>query len=261
MPTHKEVLLDAAQSAGKIISEYFQGSFSVTNKDGINNLVTEVDTKSEAAILEIIKKEFPDHYIVSEEVGELSSASDFKWVIDPIDGTVNFAHGIPICCVSIALLHHNKPIIGAVYNPMMNEFFFAEKGEGAFLNNKRIKVSEKKDFNKACLVTGFPYAWPNNAEHPIKVFERFVLKGLPVRRLGSAAIDLCWVARGRFDGFWEYNLSSWDVAAGYLIVDEAGGTVTDFEGNPYNVFDRQTLATNGKMHHEMLCIINNKIRI
>ena len=133
MPTHKEVLLDATNAAGKIIQEYFQGSFSVTNKEGINNLVTEVDTKSETAILDIIKKEFPEHYIVSEEVGELSSGSDYKWVIDPIDGTVNFAHGIPICCVSIALLHHNQPILGAVYNPMMNEFFFAEKGEGAAL--------------------------------------------------------------------------------------------------------------------------------
>ena len=136
---------------------------------------------------------------------------------------------------------------------MMNELFFAERGKGATLNGMPIHVSQKTDFAKACLVTGFPYKWPDDTrEHPIKVFERFIMQGLPVRRLGSAAIDLCWVACGRFDGFWEYNLSPWDVAAGYLLVEEAGGRVTNFEGLPYSVYDKETLATNGRIHDAML---------
>ncbi len=258
MDEFKKVLLEAANEAGDIIRSYFHGSFQVDNKEGINNLVTEVDKHSEKKIIEIIKKHFPGHSIISEEVGELIQDSPYQWIIDPIDGTVNFAHGIPICCVSIALKHGDDLLLGAVYNPMMNEFFFAEKGKGAFLNDKPIHVSAKSDFAKACLVTGFPYKWPNSTEHPIRVFERFILQGLPVRRLGSAAIDLCWVACGRFDGFWEYNLSSWDVAAGYLIVQEAGGTITNFEGEPYSVFDKETLATNGIIHEEMIALIRNK---
>ena len=141
---------------------------------------------------------------------------------------------------------------------MMNELFFAEKGKGATLNGNPINVSKKSDFRKAFLVTGFPYAWPDAEQHPIKVFEKLVLEGLPVRRLGSAAIDLCWVACGRFDGFWEYNLQAWDVAAGYLIVTEAGGRVTDFDGTPATVFVGQTLASNGLIHDEMLKVIKRK---
>jgi myo-inositol-1(or 4)-monophosphatase len=258
MADFKEVLLEATREAGKIIANYFQGSFTVDNKEGINNLVTEVDKHSERKIIEIIRAHFPDHSIISEEAGELIQDSPYKWIIDPIDGTVNFAHGIPICCVSIGLKYEKQLLLGAVYNPMMNELFFAEKGKGAFLNDKRISVSQKSDFRKACLVTGFPYKWPESKEHPIRVFERFILQGLPVRRLGSAAIDLCWVACGRFDGFWEYNLSSWDVAAGYLIVEEAGGRITNFDGDRYSVFDKETLATNGYIHEEMLRIIKNK---
>lgn len=250
--------MEAAREAGKIIHHYFDGTFSIENKDSINNLVTEVDKHSETKIIEVIKSYYPGHSIISEEVGELIQDSDYQWIIDPIDGTVNFAHGIPICCVSIGLKHKDELLLGAVYNPMMNELFFAEKDKGAFLNDKPIRVSDKKDFATACLVTGFPYKWPKTYEHPIKVFERFVLEGLPVRRLGSAAIDLCWVACGRFDGFWEYNLNSWDVAAGYLIVQEAGGRITNFDGNPYSVFDKETLATNGHIHEDMLQLIRNK---
>lgn len=252
----KDVLFEAAHVAGATILEYFNGTFRVESKEGINNLVTEVDKLAETQIIAVIKKYFPDHSIISEEVGELMQDSDYQWIIDPIDGTVNFAHGIPICCVSIAVKHKEDLVCGAVYNPMMDEFFFAEKGGGAFLNDFPIHVSKKTEFEKACLVTGFPYKWPNSKEHPIKVFERFILQGLPVRRLGSAAIDLCWVACGRFDGFWEYNLSAWDVAAGYLIVQEAGGRVTNFQGAPYSVFDKETLATNGLIHEEMLRQIN-----
>lgn len=254
----KQTLIQATKEAGAIIQQYFQGTFFIKNKEGINNLVTEVDMLAEARIVEIIKRKFPDHTIISEEVASEDNNSDYKWIIDPIDGTVNFAHGIPICCVSIGFSHKDILQFGAVYNPMLNELFFAEKGQGASLNGIPISVSTKSDFRKACLVTGFPYKWPDNNEHPIKVFERFVMQGLPVRRLGSAAIDLCWVACGRFDGFWEYNLNPWDLAAGYLIVEEAGGKITNFEGDPYSVFDKQTLATNGLIHDEMIRLIKNK---
>jgi myo-inositol-1(or 4)-monophosphatase len=252
----KETLYEAAKAAGAVIQSYFQGVFTIESKDRINDLVTEVDKHSETAIINIIKRDFPEHSIISEEVGELMQDSEYQWIIDPIDGTVNFAHGIPICCVSIGLRHNGKMQMGVVYNPMMNEFFFAERGKGAFLNNQPIHVSKKSDFKTACLVTGFPYKWPETKEHPIKVFERMILQGLPVRRLGSAAIDLCWVACGRFDGFWEYNLNSWDVAAGYLIVREAGGRISNFDGTETTVFEKETLATNGLIHEEMLKIIN-----
>lgn len=252
----KDVLLEAAKEAGRIIHNYFEGTFKIENKDTINNIVTEVDKLSEKKIIEIISSHFPSHSIISEEMGTFIQDSPYQWIIDPIDGTVNFAHGIPLCCVSIGLKHKEDMLYGVVFNPMMNELFFAEKGQGATLNGMPISVSKKTDFRTACLVTGFPYKWPDKGEHPIRVFERFILSGLPVRRLGSAAIDLCWVACGRFDGFWEYNLNSWDIAAGYLIVQEAGGKITNFEGAPYNVFDRETLATNGLIHDDMLRLIN-----
>lgn len=255
----KEVLFEATRESGKIIHSHFQGTFKVENKEGINNLVTEVDKMSETRIIEIIKKHFPAHSIISEEIGELKKDSPYEWIIDPIDGTVNFAHSIPICCVSIGVKYGDDLLLGTVYNPMMNEMFFAEKGMGATLNGMPITVSKKTDFRKACLVTGFPYKWAYDAQHPIKVFERFILEGLPVRRLGSAAIDLCWVACGRFDGFWEYNLNPWDLAAGYLIVQEAGGRITNFDGKAYNVFDKETLATNGLIHEEMLSLIRKQI--
>jgi len=255
----KLVLIEAARESGKIIKQYFRGTFIIENKEGINNLVTEVDKLSEKKIIQIIKTHFPTHTVLSEEAGELiMEDSPYQWIIDPIDGTVNFAHGIPLCCVSIALCHKEDLILGVVYNPIMDEMFFAEKGKGAFLNDIPISVSKKDNFEKACLVTGFPYAWPDNKEHPILVFERFVKQGLPVRRLGSAAIDLCWVACGRFDGFWEYNLNAWDVAAGYLIVEEAGGRITNFQGEPYSVFDKETLATNNLIHEDMLHLIRKK---
>lgn len=255
----KNVLLEAAKAGGEIIKEYFQGSFKVDNKTSINDLVTEVDKHSEKAIINTIKRSFPDHSIISEEAGELIQDSDYNWIIDPIDGTVNFAHGIPICCVSIGLKHKNDLLLGAVFNPIMNELFVAEKGKGATLNGEKISVSTKTNFKTACLVTGFPYKWPKTYEHPIKVFERFIMEGLPVRRLGSAAIDLCWVACGRFDGFWEYNLNPWDVAAGYLIVQEAGGIISNFDGEPYDVDDKETLATNGRIHNDMLKLIRSNI--
>jgi myo-inositol-1(or 4)-monophosphatase len=252
----KETLLKATQAAGIVLQENFYLPFEITNKEGINNLVTEVDHKSEQAIISIIKENFPEHFILSEEAGEIIQESEYKWIIDPIDGTVNYANGIPICCVSIGIEKNGKMIMGAVYNPFINELYFAERGQGATLNNKPIKVSEKTEVIKSCLVTGFPYTYLDSPNGPLQVFEKFIRKGIPVRRLGSAAIDLCWVAAGRFDGFYEHKLSAWDSAAGFIMVEEAGGKVTDLAGNYYNPYQPGLIATNGLIHDEMVRIVN-----
>lgn len=248
----KQTLIEATKAGAEQLVHFFDKEFKVSNKEGVNNLVTEADHASEKAIFEVIRQQFPDHYILSEEAGEMAQDSSYKWIIDPIDGTVNFANGIPICCVSIGIEKDGQMILGAVYNPFMNEFFVAERGKGAYLNDKRIHVSEQSEVMKACLVTGFPYTYLDMPNGPLQVFDRLIRKGIPVRRLGSAAIDLCWVAAGRFDGFYEHKLQAWDSAAGFLMVEEAGGTITDFEGNYYSPYQPHLVATNGKIHAELL---------
>ncbi|MFN5021301.1 MAG: inositol monophosphatase family protein [bacterium] len=253
----KSTLLKAANAAGLLIKERINSKFTVAVKDGPNDLVTEVDKASEALIMQIIREEFPDHFILSEEIGEVKMDSSYKWIIDPIDGTINFANGIPLCCVSIGLEKDGEMIMGAVYNAMMNEFFFAEKGQGAFLNDQKLRVSEKDSVRHSCLVTGFPYVYLDQINGPLEVFGRLIREGIPVRRLGSAAIDLCWVATGRLDGFYEHKLMPWDSAAGYLMVEEAGGRVTDFNGDSYSPYQHRIVATNGKIHDELIRWINN----
>lgn len=240
------------------MKSYFEGNFTISNKEGINNLVTEADHASEKAIFDVIRADYPDHYLLSEEAGEIVMDSEYKWIIDPIDGTVNFANGIPLCCVSIGLEKDGKMILGAVYNPFINEFFFAQHGFGATLNSKIIHVSEEADLMSACLVTGFPYTYLETPNGPLEIFAKLIRKGIPVRRLGSAAMDLCWVAAGRFDGFYEHKLSAWDSAAGFLIVEEAGGKITDYKGDYYSPYQPHILATNGKIHDDLLAVINNK---
>jgi myo-inositol-1(or 4)-monophosphatase len=257
----KNTLLEAVHAGAGELKRFFNQSFTVSTKEGINNLVTEADHASEKAIIDVIRKNFPDHYILSEEVGAIVQDSNYKWIVDPIDGTVNFAHGIPICCVSIAIEHNGEIILASVYNPNMNELFFAEKENGATLNEKPVRVSEKNKVINACLVTGFPYTYLDTPNGPLQIFERFIRKGIPVRRLGSAAIDLCWVAAGRFDGFYEHKLEAWDSAAGYLIVEEAGGRVTDFKGESFSPYQPHILATNGIIHDEMVALINNKVEL
>lgn len=252
----KTTLIKAAEAGAQQIKKYFNGAFSISHKEGMNNLVTEADHAAEKAVIDVIRQEYPDHFILSEETGELKTDSEFKWIIDPIDGTVNFSNGIPLCCVSIALEKNGEMLLGCVYNPMMDEFYFAQKGMGAFLNDKKITVSHKSEVIKSCLVTGFPYTYLDAPNGPLQVFEKLVRRGVPVRRLGSAAIDLCWVAAGRFDGFYEHNLQAWDSAAGFLMVEEAGGKVTDFKGNPYSPYQPHLLATNGNIHDELRAIIN-----
>ena len=254
----KNTLKKAAHAGAAEILRFFNADFKISNKEGVNNLVTEADHASEKAIIEVIRNEFPGHQLLGEESGKLVQDSNYKWIIDPIDGTVNFAHGIPLNCVSIAIEKEGEIIFGAVYNPHLNEFFFAEKGNGATLNEKPIAVSTESQVLKSCLVTGFPYTYINLPDGPLEIFEKFIRKGIPVRRLGSAAIDLCWVACGRFDGFYEHKLEPWDSAAGYLIVEEAGGRVTDHANNKFSVYQHKVLATNGKIHDELSAIITNK---
>ncbi|RZK31848.1 MAG: inositol monophosphatase, partial [Hymenobacter sp.] len=189
----KQTLLAAAKAGGDVMMSYFNGSFKISNKEGMNNLVTEADYAAEKAIFETIRTEFPDHYLLSEEAGEVETSSNYKWIIDPIDGTINFAHGIPICCVSIGLEKDGEIIMGTVYSPALNEWYVAEKGQGATLNDKPIQVSKKENIEHACMVTGFPYTYLDEPNGPLQCFERFIRKGVPVRRLGSAALDLCWV--------------------------------------------------------------------
>lgn len=252
----KSTLYKATEAGANEIKRFFNGTFIISNKEGINNLVTEADHAAELAIFNVIREAYPDHHILSEESGEFATASEYKWIIDPIDGTVNFANAIPLCCVSIGLEYRGEIVMGAVYNPMMNEFFFAEKGKGATLNDKPIRVSDKSEMGKSCMATGFPYTYLDQPNGPLHVFEKFIRQGIAVRRLGSAAIDLCWVASGRFDAYYEHKLESWDSAAGSLIVTEAGGMVTDFSGEPYSVYQKQLLASNGKIHDEVLRVIN-----
>ena len=248
----KNALLEAAQAAASEIRRYTDLDVKVSNKEGINNLVTEVDHASEKAIINVIKNHFPDHHILSEECGDLIQDSQYKWIIDPIDGTVNFAHRIPICCISIAVEHEGKMILSVIYNPFLEEFFFAERGQGATLNDKKITVSKKEKVINACLVTGFPYTYLDEPNGPLQAFERFIKRGIPVRRLGSAAIDLAWVACGRFDGFYEHKLEAWDSAAGFLLVEEAGGKVTNLQGDPYSPYKPGIIATNGVIHDELV---------
>lgn len=255
----KNSLIESVHAAADVIMRLTDTAFKISNKEGINDLVTEVDHASEKAIIEVIKKHHPDHCILTEESGELFQESEYKWIIDPIDGTVNFAHHIPLCCVSIGIEQKGQMILGAVYNPFMKELFIAERGQGATLNDKFIQVSKKEKVANACLVTGFPYTYLDTENGPLEVFERLIRRGVPVRRLGSAAIDLCWVACGRFDGFYEHKLHAWDSAAGCLIIEEAGGKVSNLRGEPYSVYQHGCVATNGIIHDELIQWINGNV--
>ncbi|MCL6524348.1 MAG: inositol monophosphatase [Thermoflavifilum sp.] len=248
----KSFLLDTIRAAGQVLLEGIDQNFQVDHKTALNDLVTEVDKHAETLILERIRSHFPDHALLSEESGASQQTSIYRWIIDPLDGTVNFAHRLPICSVSIALEKDGEVIMGAVYNPFLQELFFAEKGKGAYLNDRAIHVSQQDDIQQAFLVTGFPYQWRDMPHDPVEVFGYFIKQGVPVRRLGSAAIDLCWVACGRFDGYWEHYIHAWDVAAGALIVREAGGMVTDFSGQPFQLNGSQLIASNGHIHPQLL---------
>lgn len=223
------------------------------------NLVTKADKKADEMILKMLKKELPSHYVVSEETENERTENDgFVWYVDPLDGTTNYAHGFPFYCVSLALLIDGEIKIGVVYCPRLNEIFECIKGEGAYLNKKRIRVSDTKEVGKSLLATGFPYDLREDPDEVIGNFIKFCLKARGIRRAGSAALDLCYLAAGIFDGFWEVKLHPWDIAAGILMIREAGGIVTDFQNNDTDIFSKHILASNGKIHKQLVKIINVK---
>ena len=216
-------------------------------------MVTEADVAVEQEIRERIERRFPTHTFLGEESGGQSAAgAEFRWIVDPIDGTTNFAHGLALFCTSIALEIDGEVAVGAIYDPMADELFTAERGHGARLNGRRLAVSRVDTLIDALLVTGFPYTATAERDEQLAIFTAFLAQSQAVRRLGSAALDLCCVAAGRFDGFWEQNLHAWDVAAGGLLVEEAGGRVTHYDGGRYSPFGRQIIASNGALHPALL---------
>jgi myo-inositol-1(or 4)-monophosphatase len=251
-----EIAVKAAKEAGKIQIRKIGKLKDISYKDNMdNNLVTEADKESEKRIFEIIRENYPKHHILSEESGDIPSDSDYKWIIDPLDGTVNYAHGVPIFTVSIGIEKNKEIIAGVVYDPSRDEMFTAIKNGGAYLNNRKIQVSKVTDISKSMLVTGFPYNVKENPYNCLDHFRNFMISAQAVRRLGSAALDACYVACGRFDGFWEVALNPWDMAAGSLIAAEAGGTVTGFKGEPFSVYLKPYLVSNGKIHQQMISIL------
>ncbi len=246
-----------ARAAGEIAREGFRKNVSYEYKTNSSNLVTEIDKKAEKLIIDFVRENYPEHGIIAEESGVLDKDTEYTWVIDPLDGTTNFFHGLPIFSVSIGLQCNGLTIAGVVYDVMMDRLYSAETGKGAFCNGEKISVSNTSDISTAFLVTGFPYDINENPFDAIGKFAKILKTTRGVRRLGSAAIDFCYLASGVFDGFWEVHLNPWDVCAGKLIVEEAGGKVTDFTGKNIGLYSKQILATNGKIHIPMIEILKD----
>ncbi len=245
---------DVARGAGAILRRSYGRQQKIHFKGEID-LVTEVDRESEKYIIGRIREAFPDHGILSEESPERTSPSPYRWIVDPLDGTTNYAHGYPCFCVSVGVERDGKMAAGAVYDPLLDEMFTATPGSGAFRNGERIGVSTIPDLRKSLLATGFAYDVKVAADNNFDYFRAFVFTGQAIRRDGSAALDLCYVACGRFDGFWELKLRPWDTAAGFLILREAGGVVTRLDGGRYDIHQPDILASNGRVHDRMIEVL------
>jgi myo-inositol-1(or 4)-monophosphatase len=249
--------IQTAREAGRVLAEKFGRALRVSNKGDID-LVTEADIAAERLIVERIRSYHPRHAILTEESGDVVTAGDagseYKWVIDPLDGTTNYAHGYPCFCVSIALEHEGSVVLGVVYDPTRDELFAAERGGGATLNGRVLRVSETDELNGALLCTGFPYDVRDRSDFA-RHFRNFIMRAQSVRRDGAAALDLAYVAAGRFDGFYEEGLRPWDVAAGVLLVEEAGGRVTHYDGSPFRIYTPPIVASNGLIHDAMLDVL------
>ncbi len=255
------IAIEAALLAGEILRQGFGTHFAISSKEGKHNLVTEYDHKSEKAILEFIKSHIEGSHFLAEESG-FSGKEDggILWIIDPLDGTVNFARQLPHFSISIAAVKEGKILSGVVYQPITHELFVAEKGKGAFLNGQKLKVSDVSEIDMAVLAIGFPYDLAKNPFHCIDHFVDIVKLGVPIRRFGSAAIDLAYTAAGRFEGFFEVKLGPWDVAAGKLLVEEAGGKMTHWDGRSFDINSRETVfASNGFIHNAGCKILSRKV--
>jgi myo-inositol-1(or 4)-monophosphatase len=249
-----QIVEDIARQAGAVLMGGY-GNVRHVQQKGVIDLVTEFDRRSEEVILSFLQQEFPDHAILAEESGRNETISEYQWLIDPLDGTTNFAHGIPIFCVSIGLLRNNVPVVGVVYDPFRNEMFSAESGHGATLNHQPIHVSSRADLGQAVVSTGFPYDVRTNPRNNLAHFVKFQLRTQAVRHLGSAALDCTWTAMGRLDGYWEFGVQPWDVGAGALIVREAGGRVTFVDGDEAFLSTDSILVSNGLLHDQMLHVL------
>ena len=248
----RRVAVDAARAAGRLLRDELSGARRIAFKGSPTNLVTEMDQRAEVLILERLRGAFPDDAILAEEQGAASGRSDRRWIVDPLDGTTNYAHGLPIFGVSIALEVARRLVLGVVYDPSRDQLFVGERGAGATLHDAPIHVSTAATVGESLLVTGFPYNIRETADTNLTEYAAFSMRARAVRRLGSAVIDLAYVACGRFDGFWELRLGAWDVAAGAVLVEEAGGRITGIDGAPLDVDAPTLLATNGVIHDEML---------
>jgi myo-inositol-1(or 4)-monophosphatase len=256
-----QVAIEAALEAGKFLKMNVGKIRHIEYKGGQQtNLVTEIDKKSEHLIIGKIKQHFPHHDFLGEESGAAEVKSEYRWIIDPLDGTVNYTHGLPIYSVSIGLEYKGEIILGVVYDPSLDELYTAEKGKGAWLNKKRIEVSKIANLRDGLTVTGFAYDVNERPEPSVTHFKNFLADTQAIRRLGSAALDLCYVAAGRFEGFWEGVIRPWDMAAGVLLVMEAGGKWTDFRGFPSTVYKEDILATNGLVHEQMVAVLKKGTR-
>lgn len=253
-PKILNIAILAALRGGEILRRGFGTVFDVSSKAGKHNLVTEYDMLVENELIEFIRSHFPEHNILAEEGGTNGENKDVvTWIIDPLDGTVNFAHNIPMFAVSIAASYQGEILAGVVYNPMVNELFTAEKGKGAFLNGSKLGVTNTAVLSDCIAATGFPYNTYENPLHCIDHFTYMAKLGIPLRRIGSAAIDLAYLAAGRVDCFWEVSLKPWDYAAGKLLVEEAGGILTDFQGNPNEkIIEGPIIASNGAVHKQLV---------
>jgi myo-inositol-1(or 4)-monophosphatase len=255
-PTIDEIT-NWSHEAGEILRKGFGQVHQVTHKSAID-LVTEMDKHAEDFLLGRIKKKFPDHSILSEEIGSIAGDADHQWYVDPLDGTINYAHGIPIFCISIAYSYKGQLTRAVINSPMMGEVFTVEREHGAFLNGQRLHVSTTTDVIQSLLVTGFPYDVQTSKRNNIDHFEHFTMRSQGVRRFGSAAIDLAYVAAGRFEGYWELGIKPWDIAAGVLLVEEAGGVVSDLEGGSnYFMPPYAIIAANPALHPIILKRVNS----
>ena len=252
--TPLQVAVEAAHEAGRILKERADSIGKIQYKGEIDP-VTEVDLLCEQAVIGRIRKSFPSHAFLAEESGDIQGDADHLWIIDPLDGTVNYSHGYPAYCVSIGYQCRGEVVVGAVYNPCLDELFIAEKGQGATLNGKSIAVSTITDLRQSLLATGFPYDISESSENNLNHFRDFITSCQAIRRPGSAALDLCYTAMGRFEGFWEMKLHPWDYAAGWLMIEEAGGRITRFDGSQFQMGDRLVLASNGHIHQAMVDVL------